>query len=55
MFWESNVSGAGIWTIYEALLLWFDYGNGWLPFTSKLTYDTPVLVCGLAAADRPSW
>ena len=29
MFW-SLVSGAGIWTAYEAVTLWM-YGNGWLP------------------------
>ena len=36
MFW-SLVSGAGIWTIYEALLLWA-YGNGWLPFIELRTH-----------------
>ena len=35
MFW-SLVSGAGIWTIYEALMLWA-YGNGWLPFAGLRT------------------
>ena len=30
MFW-SLVSGAGIWTLYEVLMLWA-YGHGWLPF-----------------------
>ena len=35
MFW-SVVSGAGIWTIYEVLMLWA-YGNGWAPLMDLRT------------------
>ena len=44
MFW-SLVSGAGIWTAYEAVTLWL-YGNGWLP---RVEWRTPagIAYCSL--------
>ena len=44
MFW-SLVSGAGIWTAYEAVTLWM-YGNGWLP---RVEWRTPagIAYCSL--------
>ena len=44
MFW-SLISGAGIWTAYEAVTLWM-YGNGWLP---RVEWRTPagIAYCSL--------
>ncbi len=49
-FW-SVASGATIWTLYEALMLWA-YGNGWVPFATLR--DNPVWFFGLAAV-LPFW
>ena len=50
IFW-SVVSGGGIWTLYEVLMLWA-YGNGWAPYMSWR--DNPLWFIALAAV-LPFW
>ena len=50
IFW-SVVSGGGIWTLYEVLMLWA-YGNGWAPYMSWR--ENPLWFIALAAV-LPFW